>query len=97
MRDIVGTKDKKFLSLGRNGTMYTIGLDVQIVGDTIRFTPINSKINLGKSRISMPIESIDDLIHALQRAKNDYTFCYKEIWYDQDNSPPTQISKSSLS
>ena len=96
MRDIIGTKDKQFQSLGRNGVMYTIGLDVYIMNHTITLTPINSKMDLGRSRIELPVESTDDLIHLLQKMKNEPEFRYGKVWYDKDITPPLQISKSNL-
>ena len=97
MRDIVGTKDKHFQSLGRNGTMYTVGLDVYVLNHTVTFTPINSKMEMGRSRIELPVEAIDDLIYILQKVKETEShICYERVWYDQKNLPPTQISKFSL-
>ena len=96
MKDIVGTKDKQFRSLGRNGTMYTIGLDVYIMNSTVCLTPINSKIELGRSRIELPIESIDNFIQLLQKAKDKSEFRFGKVWYDQNTTPPLQISESDI-
>jgi hypothetical protein len=64
---IFSGKHSPCFSLGRNGWMQTIGLDVQkYQNNTMVLSPINSKGSVGRSEIHFPLTAIPELIKTLE-------------------------------
>jgi exosome complex RNA-binding protein Rrp4 len=70
MNQIIFREKKKALSLGRNGYVWTDGLDLDKMSTMILITPINSRGHLSSCNIQIPIEHIQDLINELEKFKN---------------------------
>lgn len=74
-------KNKVTNSLGRNGWMNTIGLDIihsynrldenNNTYKVFSINPINSKNNVGRCEIEIPFENIDELIEHLIFLRDD--------------------------
>jgi len=52
--------------LGRNGVFSQDGLIVTQFGDAVTLAPVTSKNAIGRARVSVPSESIPELINILQ-------------------------------
>ena len=54
---------------GRNGYMKCSGIDILECTDTVMIAPLTSKGNIGRCDITVPYESIPDLIEQLKAIK----------------------------
>lgn len=69
------------LSLGRNGSMKTVGLDITSTNNQLSLTPINSKNNLGRCEINIPKDPavLRQLIERLQSEEAALTLQASEV------------------
>lgn len=54
-------------ALGRNGTMKQVGLAIEWHEKVIVIKPINSKLLVGRCRISIPIQYLNEVIKSLKK------------------------------
>lgn len=63
------SNNKETSSLGRNGTMKTVGLIVTANNDTIILSPINTRLEEGRCNISLPKAERKKLIRILKKIR----------------------------
>lgn len=71
MRKIIKWEKTKTVSVGRNGSIQTTGIDVLTIGQDVVLSPFTSRVDIANCQVSFPADRIvlSELIETLEKIR----------------------------